>query len=79
MAVTIELMEKEYDIKDAVTTPEGMYCRDLYHEYRNSSYRQKKLKGINEGRKRYRNERPAKNFPWPGHETLPNGEMHEKQ
>ena len=66
MAVKIELMEKEYTIKDAVTTPEGMYCRDLYHEYQNSSYRQKKLKDINEGRKRYRNERPAKNFPWPG-------------
>lgn len=43
------------------------YCRDLYDEYRTSSYRKRKIDEIEESRKRYRQERPAaKDYPWPG-------------
>ena len=59
----IELMEEEYQ-DQADTTALGMYCRDLYEEYKNSSYRNRKLDEIADGRKRYSNDRPAKTFPW---------------
>ena len=65
-STTIELMEdKEYGQYDGVTTTDlGMYCRDLWTEYSTSTYRRKKLDEIYEGRKRYRNSRKTKNFPW---------------
>ena len=62
----------EDDSEDAevdMTGPEGLesFCRDLYEEFRSSSYRKKKIDEIEESRKRYRQERPdAKDYPWPG-------------
>lgn len=60
-----ELEKQEYpDAGDL--TGLGQYCRDLYEEYRQSSYRKDKLAEINESRERYKGERKPKNFPWPG-------------
>lgn len=61
---TIQLIEEDYTAPDANTTALGMYCRDLFTEYSASSYRQRKLDEIVENRKRYRNERYTKTFPW---------------
>ena len=42
----------------------AQFCRDLYNEYESSSYRERKFKEMNEGRKRYRLDRDPKTFPW---------------
>lgn len=56
MAEEIQLEADEY--KDAgTTTALGLYCRDLYTEYSASSYRDRILEQIREGRKRYDNDR----------------------
>lgn len=64
MADKIRLEEDEYQDVDKKTTAIGQYCHQLYTEYSGSSYRARKLKEINEGRKRYDNDRPAKDFPF---------------
>lgn len=53
-----ELKLEEEDYSDTgTTTALGKYCQDLFTEYSASSYRDRKLKEINEGRKRYDNDR----------------------
>lgn len=44
----------------------AQHCRDLYTEYKNSTYRKNKMDEINEGRKRYKADLPPKTFPWDG-------------
>ena len=39
---------KKYEMSDL-----AQHCKDLYTEYRNSTYRKNKMDEINEGRKRY--------------------------
>jgi hypothetical protein len=42
-----------------------LYCRDLYYEYKDSEYRQRKLDERSDSRKRYAGLRDPKKFPWP--------------
>lgn len=73
-AVKVERHDLETaDDLDARDYPEGgplpaivRHIQDVYEEYRDSEYRRRKLDEIEEGRRRYRGERPPKNFPWPG-------------
>lgn len=63
MVDELKLEHEDYHTS-GTTTDLGLYCRDLFTEYEGSSYRQRKLKEIEEGRKRYRNDRPEKTYPF---------------
>ena len=65
MPEELTLEHEEYQ-DTGVTTALGQYCRDLFNEYDGSSYRQRKIKEINAGRKRYNNDVPAKTKPFVG-------------
>jgi len=63
----MEMGEDQRPPADSPMDGLSSHCRDLYEEYRSSDYRKKKIKEIEESRKRYRQERPAaKDYPWPG-------------
>ena len=62
MPEELKLEEDEYQSSGDMTAI-AVYCQDLFNEY-DSSYRQRKLTEINDGRKQYDNDRPAKTFPW---------------
>jgi len=59
-------LELEQTEKKEVLTGIESYCYNLFNEYSSSSYRQRKLKEINDGRKRYHGDIPKKTFPWEG-------------
>jgi len=61
----VELEKQEYPDSGQLSGL-AAYCRDLYEEYRTSSYRKTKLEEINLSRERYKGDRDEKKFPWPG-------------
>ena len=59
----VELENKDYQ-DSAELTGLAAYVRDLYEEFRNSDYRQRKIDEINAAKKRYQLDLPPKSFPW---------------
>lgn len=63
MADKILLEEEQYQATGQMSSI-ASYCQDLFDEFDSSSYRDRKLDEIDEGRKDYDGDRPDKTFPW---------------
>ena len=61
-----QIDEDQQPSKPADKASLSQYCQDLYLEYKDSEYRQKKLEERLEGRKRYAGIRDPKTTPWEG-------------
>ncbi len=62
----ITTLAEQYEQPAGPTTPEGLYCMDLFLEYSQSGYKTKKMKQIKAGRERYHNRGMDFRGPWEG-------------